>query len=105
MGLFTKIFGTYSQRQIKRITSTVDKIEDLADKYSALTDEELSAVTGELKDRLKNGETLDDILPDAFAAVREAADRVLGKRPFRVQLMGGIILHRSSFRQFYPGEE
>ena len=104
MGLFAKIFGTYSQRQIKRITSTVDKIEALADKYSEMTDEELSAVTVTLKERLKDGETLDDILPDAFAAVREAADRVLGKRPFRVQLMGGIILHQGRIAEMKTGE-
>ncbi len=104
MGLFTKIFGTYSERQIKKITSTVDTIEALADKYGEMTDEELSAVTDTLKERLKNGETLDDILPDAFAAVREAADRVLGKRPFRVQLMGGIILHQGRIAEMKTGE-
>ena len=104
MGLFTKIFGTYSERQIKKITSTVDKIEALADKYGEMTDEELSAVTEVLKGRLSEGETLDDILPDAFAAVREAADRVLGKRPFRVQLMGGIILHQGRIAEMKTGE-
>ena len=94
MGLLTKIFGTYSQRQIKHIKNTVESIEKLGEKYSAMSDDELSAVTGVLKARLAAGETLDDILVDAFAAVREAADRVLGKRPFKVQLMGGIILHQ-----------
>ena len=104
MGLISKIFGTYSQRQIKKITSTVDKIEALAEKYSAMTDEQLRNVTAVLKDRLDNGETLDDILPDAFAAAREAADRVLGKRPFRVQLMGGIILHQGRIAEMKTGE-
>ncbi len=104
MGLFTKIFGTYSQRQIKKITSTVDKIEELANKYSEMSDGELSSVTDILKERLKKGETLDDILPDAFAAVREAADRVLSKRPFRVQLMGGIILHQGRIAEMKTGE-
>ena len=94
MGLFNSIFGTYSQRQIKKITPTVNKIEALADKYKAMTDAELRSMTDILKGRLNNGETLDDILPDAFAVIREADDRVLGKRPFRVQLMGGIILIR-----------
>ena len=77
MGLFTKIFGTYSDRQLKRNAPTVKRIEDLAGKYAAMTDAELQAVTPALKGRLAAGETLDDILPDAFAAVREAADRVL----------------------------
>ena len=92
MGLITKLFGTYSEREIKKIISDVDKIEALADKYKQMPEEELCATTQVLKERLANGETLDDILPDAFAAVREAADRVLGKRPFRVQLIGGIII-------------
>ncbi|MBR4292514.1 MAG: preprotein translocase subunit SecA, partial [Clostridia bacterium] len=94
MSLIDKIIGTYSERQIKKIVKTVDEIEALADKYSAMTDEELKQVTPVLRERLKNGESEDDILPDAFAAVREAAARVLDKRPFRVQLMGGIILHQ-----------
>ncbi|MBQ9691885.1 MAG: preprotein translocase subunit SecA [Clostridia bacterium] len=104
MGFFTKLFGTYSQRQIKRITSKVNQIEALADKYSAMTDDELRATTDILKKRLAEGETLDDILVDAFAAVREAADRVLGKRPFRVQLMGGIILHQGRIAEMKTGE-
>ena len=90
MGLFSKIFGTYSERQIKKLKPTVDAIEALADKYKSMTDEELAAVTPALKARLAAGKTLDDILVDAFAAVREAADRVLGKRPFRVQLLSLI---------------
>ena len=94
MGIISKIFGTYSQRQIRHITKQVDLIESLADKYAGMSDGELSSTTEKLKERLASGETLDDILPDAFAAVREAADRVLGKRPFRVQVIGGIILHQ-----------
>ncbi len=104
MGLFTKMFGTYSQRQIKKLMGTVDEIEALADKYRAMSDEELAAVTPALKTRLANGETLDDILVDAFAAVREAADRVLGKRPFRVQLIGGIVLHQGRIAEMKTGE-
>ena len=104
MGLITKIFGTYSERQIKQIIPIVDKIESLADKYSAMSDDELRNCTKTLKDRLNNGETLDDILVDAFALVREADDRVLGKRPFRVQLMGGIILHQGRIAEMKTGE-
>ncbi len=104
MGIISKIFGTYSQRQIKHITKQVDLIESLADKYAAMSDSELSDTTGLLKERLAAGETLDDILPDAFAAVREAADRVLGKRPFRVQVIGGIILHQGRIAEMKTGE-
>lgn len=104
MGLFSKIFGTYSERQIKKLKPTVDAIEALADKYKSMTDEELAAVTPALKARLSAGETLDDILVDAFAAVREAADRVLGKRPFRVQLIGGIVLHQGRIAEMKTGE-
>ncbi len=104
MGLFNSIFGTYSQRQIKKITPIVNKIEALADKYKAMTDAELRSMTDVLKGRLNNGETLDDILPDAFAVIREADDRVLGKRPFRVQLMGGIILHQGRIAEMKTGE-
>lgn len=104
MGIFSKIFGTYSDRQIKQITPLVDQIEALSDKYSSMSDEELKATTQVLKDRLQNGETLDDILVDAFALVREADDRVLGKRPFRVQLIGGIILHQGRIAEMKTGE-
>ncbi len=104
MGLFTKIFGTYSERQLKKIESVVDSIEALADKYKNMNNEELASTTDKLKTRLSNGETLDDILPDAFAAVREADDRILGKRPFRVQLMGGIILHQGRIAEMKTGE-
>ncbi|MBE6593970.1 MAG: preprotein translocase subunit SecA [Ruminococcaceae bacterium] len=104
MGLGEKIFGTYSDRQLKKLTKVVDYIEELAPKYSAMTNEELSDTTRVLKERLAAGETLDDILPDAFAAVREADDRVLGKRPFRVQLIGGIILHQGRIAEMKTGE-
>ncbi|MBO4284018.1 MAG: preprotein translocase subunit SecA [Clostridia bacterium] len=104
MGLFTKIFGTYSDRQLKRNAPIIRKIEDLADKYAAMSDAELQAVTSALKARLAAGETLDDILPDAFAAVREADDRVLGKRPFHVQLEGGVLLHQGRIAEMKTGE-
>ena len=104
MSFINKIIGTYSDRQLKKISSTVDKIEALAEKYSSMTDEELKECTNVLKSRLSNGETLDDILVDAFALVREADDRVLGKRPFRVQLMGGIILHQGRIAEMKTGE-
>ena len=104
MSLFEKIFGTYSSKQVKKIEPIVNKIEALADKYAAMSDGELAAVTPAFKARLAAGETLDDILPEAFAAVREAATRVLGKRPFRVQLMGGIILHQGRIAEMKTGE-
>ena len=94
MGLMKKIFGDYSSRELKSIYPIVDKIESMADEYKAMSDEALRAKTTEFKERLQNGETLDDILPEAFATVREAADRVLGMRPYRVQLVGGIVLHQ-----------
>ena len=104
MSLADKLFGTYSERQIKKIKPLVDEIESLAPKYGAMTDDELRGTTAILKERLSSGETLDGILPDAFAACREAADRVLGKRPFRVQLMGGIILHQGRIAEMKTGE-
>ncbi|MBQ8208199.1 MAG: preprotein translocase subunit SecA [Clostridia bacterium] len=104
MGLIDKIIGTYSERQIKKLQKTADAVDALAEKYKAMTNEELSATTAQLKKRLENGETLDDILPDAFAAVREADDRVLGKRPFRVQVLGGIILHQGRIAEMKTGE-
>ena len=93
MGLFTKFFGTRSEREVKKLLPTVDRIEALADEMKALTDEQLRAKTDDFKLRYQNGETLDDLLPEAFAVCREAADRVLGMRPYRVQLIGGIVLH------------
>ena len=104
MGLFTKVFGTYSQRELKSIYPIVDKITALEDEYKALTDAQLQAKTPEFKTRLQNGETLDDILPEAFAAVREAADRVLGMRPYPVQLVGGIVLHQGRIAEMKTGE-
>ena len=104
MGLFTKVFGTYSQRELKSIYPIVDKITALEDEYKQLTDAELQAKTPEFKARLANGETLDDILPEAFAAVREAADRVLGMRPYPVQLVGGIVLHQGRIAEMKTGE-
>ena len=104
MGLFTKVFGTYSQRELKSIYPIVDKITALEGEYKQLTDAELQAKTPEFKERLANGETLDDILPEAFAAVREAADRVLGMRPYPVQLVGGIVLHQGRIAEMKTGE-
>ena len=104
MGIFSSLFATYSEKQIKKITATVDKIEALSDKYESMTDEELKSTTDTLKARLAAGESLDDILPDAFALVREADYRVLGKRPFRVQLMGGILLHQGRIAEMKTGE-
>ena len=104
MSLITKVFGTYSQRQIKKLNAIADQVDALAEKYGAMPDAELKATTTLLKERLANGETLDAILPDAFAAVREAADRVLGKRPFRVQILGGIVLHQGRIAEMKTGE-
>ena len=104
MGLMKKIFGDYSSRELKSIYPIVDKIESMADKYKAMSDEALRAKTTEFKERLQNGETLDDILPEAFATVREAADRVLGMRPYRVQLVGGIVLHQGRIAEMKTGE-
>ena len=104
MGLFTKVFGTYSQRELKSIYPIVDKITALEEAYKSLTDAQLQAKTPEFKQRLAAGETLDDILPEAFATVREAADRVLGMRPYPVQLVGGIVLHQGRIAEMKTGE-
>ncbi len=104
MGFLDKIFGTYSEKQLKKIKPIVDKIESMADQYKAMSDETLRGQTAILKERLANGETLDDILPEAFATVREADERVLGKRPFRVQLIGGIVLHQGRIAEMKTGE-
>ena len=104
MGLLTKLFGTRSQREIKKIQPTVNKILALEEEYKALSEEALKAKTQEFKDRLAAGETLDDILPEAFAAIREAADRVLGMRPYPVQLIGGIVLHQGRIAEMKTGE-
>ena len=104
MGLFTKIFGTRSQREIKKIQPIVDKILALEAEYTALSEEGLKAKTQQFKDRYANGETLDDLLPEAFAAIREAAWRVLGMKPYPVQLIGGIILHQGRIAEMKTGE-
>jgi len=104
MGLMNKLFGDYSSRELKSIYPIVDRIEAMADEYKAMTDAQLQAKTPEFKERLANGETLDDILPEAFATVREAADRVLGMRPYRVQLVGGIVLHQGRIAEMRTGE-
>ena len=104
MGLVDKIFGTYSERQLKKLEKFVDYIESLAPKYSAMSNEELAGTTAVLKERLEKGETLEDIMADAFAAIREADDRILGKRPFRVQIIGGIILHQGRIAEMKTGE-
>ena len=104
MGLITKLFGTRSEREVKKIEPIIAKIEALAPQYQAMSDTELKAVTPQLKQRLADGQTLDDILPDAFAAVREAADRVLGMRPYRVQLIGGVVLHQGRIAEMKTGE-
>ena len=104
MGLFKKLFGTYSDRQIKKLRRLADRIDELAPQYEAMTNEELAGTTKVLKDRLAAGETLEDILCDAFAAVREADARVLGKRPFYVQVLGGILLHQGRIAEMKTGE-
>ena len=104
MGLFQSIFGTYSSREIKRIMPLVNKVLGLEDEYKKLTDEQLKAKTAEFKERYKQGESLDDMLPEAFATVREASSRVLGMRHFPVQIMGGIILHQGRIAEMKTGE-
>ena len=104
MGLVDKIIGTYSERQLKKLTKYVDYIEALAPKYAAMSNEELAGTTAVLKERLAKGETLEDIMADAFAAIREADERILGKRPFRVQVIGGIILHQGRIAEMKTGE-
>ena len=104
MKLLEKIFGSYSGREIKKIEPLVDKIEEVEEGLKNLTDEELRAKTEDFKKRLKNGETLDDILPEAYATVAEASSRVLGMRHFRVQLIGGIIIHQGRIAEMKTGE-
>ena len=104
MGLFDKLFGTRSQREIKKIQPIVDKILSMEETYKNLSEEELKGKTAQFKDRLEAGETLDDILPEAFAAMREAADRVLGQRAYPVQLLGGIVLHQGRIAEMKTGE-
>ena len=104
MGLFEKLFGTRSQRELKKIQPIVDKILALENEYKNLSEEELKGKTAAFKARLANGETLDDLLPEAFAAIREAADRVIGLRPYPVQLIGGIVLHQGRIAEMKTGE-
>ncbi len=104
MGLITKLFGTYSERELKQIYPIVERIEALEPDFQAMSDAQLAAKTPEFKSRLEQGETLDDLLPEAFAAVREAARRVLGLRPYRVQLVGGVVLHQGRIAEMKTGE-
>ncbi|MBQ4267307.1 MAG: preprotein translocase subunit SecA, partial [Clostridia bacterium] len=104
MGFLKKLFGDYSSKEIKRIRPKVDKVLSYEDEYSKLSDSELKAKTNEFKDRLNNGETLDDILPEAFAVCREASWRVLGMKHFPVQIMGGIVLHQGRIAEMKTGE-
>ncbi len=104
MGLFEKVFGTHSEKELKKISPIVDKIGALDEDMQALSDEELKGKTVEFKDRLANGETLDDILVEAFAVVREAASRVLGIKHYRVQLIGGVVLHQGRIAEMKTGE-
>ena len=104
MGIIEKIFGTHSENELKRIYPLVDRIESMEPEMKALSDEELKGKTREFKERLGEGETLDDILPEAYAVVREAAFRVLGMRHYRVQLIGGIILHQGRIAEMKTGE-
>ena len=104
MGFLNKLFGSYSDRELKKIYPIADRIEKLEPAMQALSDAQLRAKTEEFKDRLANGQTLDDILPEAYAAVREAAWRVLGMKPFRVQLIGGVVLHQGRIAEMKTGE-
>ena len=102
--IFTKLFGTHSDHEIKRIQPILKKIEALEGEFRTKTDAQLKEKTQELKDRYAAGESLDDLLPEAFANVREAADRVIGERHFRVQLIGGIVLHQGRIAEMKTGE-
>ena len=104
MSIVTKLFGTRSSREVKKIMPLVEKIEGLEEEYRKLTDQQLKDKTAEFKQRLAAGETMDDILPEAFATVREAGDRVLGMRHFPVQLIGGIVLHQGRIAEMKTGE-
>ena len=104
MGLLNKIFGNYSEKELKRIYPLQQKVLDLDEEYAALSDDALRAKTDEFKERLSLGESLDDILPEAFAACREAAHRVLGMKHFPVQILGGIVLHQGRISEMKTGE-
>ena len=104
MKLTEKVFGTHSERELKMVYPIVDKIEAMRDSMMALSDEELRGKTKEYKNRLEEGETLDDLLPEAFATVREAARRTLGMEHYRVQLVGGVVLHQGRIAEMKTGE-
>ena len=104
MGFLNKLFGTNMAKELKRVEPLVKKVEALEEEYKNLTDAQLQAKTPEFQERYRQGETLDDLLPEAFAACREAADRVLGLRPYRVQIIGGIILHQGRIAEMKTGE-
>ena len=104
MGLIKLLFGDYSKREVKKVNPIKDKVLALEESFAKLTDKELQAKTPEFKQRLQNGETLDDILPEAFAACREASWRVLGMKHFPVQIIGGIILHQGRIAEMKTGE-
>lgn len=104
MGFLEKIFGSYSQRELKRIEPIAKQVFALEDQFKAMSDEELKGITPKLKAQLAQGYSLDSILPEAFAACREAADRVLGKRHFPVQIIGGIVLHQGRIAEMRTGE-
>ncbi|MBQ7312000.1 MAG: preprotein translocase subunit SecA, partial [Clostridia bacterium] len=104
MSLVTKVFGTYSDRQIKKIKPLLYQVNALSDKYKAMSDADMRAQTDIFKKQLASGSTLDDILPEAFACVREAGDRILGKRPYDVQVLCGIILHQGRIAEMKTGE-
>ena len=104
MKLENLLFGDYSKRQLKKIKSAADAVDALGEKFKAMSEDELRSVTPAFRERLENGESLESLLPEAFAAVREAADRVLGKRPFRVQVLGGILLHQGRIAEMKTGE-
>ena len=104
MSIISKIFGTKSEREVKKILPVIEKIEALDEKFSAMSEKELRGMTHVLKARLENGETLDDILPEAFATVREASWRVLEMKHFKVQLIGGLIIHQGRIAEMKTGE-
>lgn len=104
MSFFKSLFGNYSKKELKRVKPIMNQVLELEDKYKAMTEEELKDQTNVLKERLANGETTDDILPDAFAVCREASDRVLGMRHYPVQVIGGIVLHQGRIAEMRTGE-
>ena len=104
-GLLEKIFGTHSSHELKKIYPIADQVMALEDEYRALSEEQLRGKTAEFKERYQNGESLDKLLPEAFATMREAADRVLGMRHYRVQIIGGIVLHQGRIAEMKTGEE